>query len=362
MLYVLNEDFEILGTIPTFQTLIWNRKYYETGIYELHVGPELFPLLNSGKYLYRNDSEELGIINNPHCERADSGEYMVYVKGYFAERILYNRVIEKTHQLSGNVEEAMRKMVNDYGISPSDKKRVIAHLKLGNRHGITDTIDSQNTGDTVSDALYNLGAAYDITHSIRYDFLTNNLLFEVWKGKDRRDTQDVNDWAIFSDTFNNVQEEVYDRDDSEYKNFAYVAWQEEGRDRIVVEVDQTNGQERRELYVDVRDVNSQDEDGNPIAESVIKEQLKQRGIEALAENQIVESMIAGAISTKNLVYKKDFDLGDICPYLNQRLGIIMDARITEIVETYEDGKEDLQITFGNGQVEKIEKVVRRVMK
>ena len=26
MLYVLNDDFEILGTIPTFQTLIWNRK------------------------------------------------------------------------------------------------------------------------------------------------------------------------------------------------------------------------------------------------------------------------------------------------------------------------------------------------
>lgn len=362
MLYVLNEDFEILGTIPTFQTLIWNRKYYETGIYELHVSPSFFTLLNSGKYLYRNDSEELGIINNPHYERADSGEYTVYAKGYFAERILYNRVIERTHQLSGNVEDAMRSMVNEYCINPSDKKRVIAHLKLGNESGIADTINSQYTGDTVSDALYSLGAAYDITHSIRYDFLTNDLLFEVWKGKDRRDTQDVNDWAIFSDTFNNVQEESYDRDDSEYKNFAYVAWQEEGKDRIIVEIDQTNGQQRREIYVDARDVNSQDEDGNPITESVIREQLKQRGLEALAENQVIESMTAGAISTKNLVYKKDFDLGDICPYLNQRLGIVMEARITEIVETYEDGKEDLQITFGNGQVEKIEKVVRRVMK
>lgn len=157
-------------------------------------------------------------------------------------------------------------------------------------------------------------------------------------------------------------EEAYDRDDSEYKNFAYVAWQEEGKDRIVVEVDQTNGQERRELYVDARDVNSQDEEGKPIAEATIKEQLKQRGIEALAECQVLESMTAGAISTRNLVYKKDFDLGDICPYLNQRLGISMDARITEIIETYEEGKEDLQIVFGNGQVEKIEKIIRRVMK
>lgn len=362
MLYILTEDFEILGTIPTYQTLIWNRKYYEVGTYELHVSPDFFPFLNQGKYLYKNDSDELGIINNPHYERSDTGEYLIYAKGYFAERLLYNRVVEKTHQISGNVEDAMRELVDMYCINPDDSNRVIPHLCLGEKAGFTEMVDSQVTGENISDILYSLGAAYDITHSIRYDFLTNDLNFRVWKGKDRRETQNENGWAIFSDSFNNVQEESYDRDDSEYKNFAYVAWQQEGKNRIVIEVDQTNGKERREVYVDARDISSQDDDGNEIPESAIREQMRQRGVERLAECQELESMTVGAFSTSNLVYKKDFDLGDICPYLNQRLGISMDARITEIVETYENGKDDLQITFGNGQIEKIEKVIRRVVK
>lgn len=362
MILVLTEDFEILGAVPTYQTLIWHRKYFETGIYELHVSPEFFSLLNQGRYIYKNDSKELGIINNPHYERSDSGEYLVYAKGYFSERLLYDRVIEKTHQLRGNLEDAMRGLVDKYCINTTDVRRTIPHLSLGEKNGLQETIDSQVTGDAVSEALYNLCAAYEVSYSIEYDFLTDNLTFCVWQGKDRRDTQEVNAWAIFSDSFNNVQEESYDRDDSEEKNFAYVAWEGEGQDRIVVEVDQTNGQERKEVYVDARDISDQDEDGNTIPEETIREQLRQRGIERLAECQILESVTAGAISTNNLVYKKDFDLGDICPYLNQRLGISLDARITEIIETYEDGKEDLQIIFGNGQIEKIEKVVRRVMK
>ena len=45
----------------------------------------------------------------------------------------------------------------------------------------------------------------------------------MWKGKDRTDDQTENSWAIFSDSFYNVKNAVYDRDESEYKNFAYVA-------------------------------------------------------------------------------------------------------------------------------------------
>lgn len=48
----------------------------------------------------------------------------------------------------------------------------------------------------------------------------------------------------------------------------------------------------------------------------------------------------------NLRYKRDFDLGDRVTCINQRWKIRVDTRITEICESYESGKADLEITFG----------------
>ena len=38
--YVLDKDYQIIGLIDDFITLIWNRKYYDTGSFELHCGAQ----------------------------------------------------------------------------------------------------------------------------------------------------------------------------------------------------------------------------------------------------------------------------------------------------------------------------------
>ena len=58
-LIVLDEDFETLGAIPLFRTLIWIRRYQKLGAFELYTTKEYFPLLSKGRYLYRNDVKEL---------------------------------------------------------------------------------------------------------------------------------------------------------------------------------------------------------------------------------------------------------------------------------------------------------------
>ena len=39
-LYVLDEAFQILDLLDGFITLIWNKKYYGVGSFELHCGVE----------------------------------------------------------------------------------------------------------------------------------------------------------------------------------------------------------------------------------------------------------------------------------------------------------------------------------
>lgn len=359
-LIVLDENFETLGGVPLFRTLIWVRRYESLGYFELYTSKDYFELLNSGRYLYRNDADELGVIDAVNYAQDENGNREAYAKGNFAEALLADRVIESTATLAGNVETEMRNLVETTAVNPKDPDRRIAHLRLGNVNGIAGSLNAQATGDNLSEKLYEIGNTVEISHRVRYDYLTNDLSFEVWQGKDRRDSQEENSWAIFSNSFYNIRNVVYNRNGSSYRNFAYVAGAGEGADRVVVTVDlRRAGEGRRELWVDARDLQQKDSDGNPVPLSVYQDRLRQRGLEKLAEYKKVESVNSGVDSDANLVYKKDFDLGDYCTYVNTEINVATDKRITEIMETYEGAKSSLEVTFGNGEIESVRQMIKR---
>lgn len=359
-LLVLDEDFEILGDASLFRSLIWTRRYYSPGMYELHVPSASFPLLMRGRYLYRNDADELGLIEEPHYSIDDNGTREVYCKGYFAEKLLEDRVLDNTFHLSGSLEGSMRTMAERYAISPDDPGRKMPHLRLGDIAGLSQTTACQRTGCSLSEALYDTGGSYDISHRIRYDFQTSDLLFEVWQGKDRRDTQDEDSWAVFSDRFCNIRNVTYNRNSADYKNFAYVAGEGEDTERVIVTVDmRQQGEERRELYVDARDLAREDGEGNTVPMADYMEQLRQRGREKLSQYRMVETVDGSVDPYANLVYKKDFDLGDICTYVNTEIGVMTEKRITEITETYEGSGMTLDVTFGDDEAATIKQLIKK---
>ena len=359
-LLVLDEDFDILGDVSLFRSLIWTRRYTSLGMYELHMPRASFPLLMQGRYLYRNDADELGLIEEPHYSIDENGKREVYCKGYFAEKLLEDRVLDGTFHLSGSLEDSMRAMVERYAINPADPEREIPHLKLGGMAGLPQTAACQRTGCSLSEALYDIGGSFDVSHRIRYDFLANDLLFEVWHGKDRRDSQDKNSWAVFSDGFCNIRNATYNKNTADYKNFAYVAGEGEGAERTIVTVDmRREGEERRELYVDARDLARDDGEGNIIPEADYHEQLRQRGREKLSQYRMVETVDGGVDPHANLVYKKDFDLGDLCTYINTEIGIMTEKRITEVTETYEGSSMSLDVTLGDDEAATIRQLMKR---
>lgn len=359
-LIVLDKNFDTLGSIPLFRTLIWVRRYEKPGCFELYTSKNYFGLLNSGRYLYRNDADELGVIDEVSYTQDENGGRETFAKGNFAETLLADRVIESTVTLAGNVESAMRDLVTRTAISPSDGDRKIRHLRLGGISGISGDVNLQATGDNLSEKLYEIGNALEISHRVRYDYLTNDLAFEAWQGKDRRDSQEENSWAIFSNSFYNIRNVVYNRNGSSYKNFAYVAGAGEGSSRVIATVDlRQPGEERKELWVDARDLRPEDGNGEPIPVPAYLSQLMQRGREKLAEYRKVEAVSSGIDSNANLVYKKDFDLGDYCTYVNTEIKIVTDKRITEIMEVYEGGAAELSVTFGTDEITTVKQLIKR---
>ena len=91
----------------------------------------------------------------------------------------------------------------------------------------------------------------------------------------------------------------------------------EGMDRVTVPVDMVPpGGQRQEIWVDARDLQPEDAEGNAIPLEDYKAQLVQRGREKLAGYPLVESVEACIDPDANLAYRKDFDLGDLCTYIN----------------------------------------------
>lgn len=360
-LLVLDENFKILEGVPLYRSLIWTRRYEMPGCFELHVQGDTFALLSAGRYLYRNDADELGVISQVGYSQDERGGRSAYAKGYFAESLLADRVVAATAVLLGTPEECMRELVRLSAAEPAEPGRKIPRLSLGGMSAIPgEAVHAQVTGANLGDKLYEIGNAYGISHRVRYDFLADALYFEVWQGKDRRDTQDVNSWAVFSNAFCNVLSMSYGRDRSSHKNFAYVAGAGEGAGREVVRVDlREPGEGLRELWVDARDLQLKDGDGIAIPPEAYRAQLAQRGREKLAEYCVAETVEARVGPSAGLRYREDFDLGDLCTYMDNEAGIAADRRVTEVTEAYEGAAPRIDVRFGSCGAQTVRQLVRR---
>lgn len=363
-LLLLDKNFGICGLIDDFSSLVWNRKYYECGNFNLQFGLKYWKQFENAKYVYSKEFEETAILETLNYKNTTQG-VEIQRSGRFLESILAQRVINTTQKFKNMItEDIIRSLVSTFAIHSGDRK--IKNLVLGERKGLGRTRTIQMTGDNLLDKIYELCKEDELSIHLRYDFDKNEMVFEVWQGLDRRDTQNTNTWAVFSRNFENIVDDEYSTDETKYCNFAYVEGEveEESEDllavgevsnkrRVEVIVDRVRpGEERRELYVDARDLQSdkgEDEEGNPIevTEEEYLEMLRERGIEKLNECNRVEISNFTIDSNSNLRYKEDFDIGDKVVYSNDDLGFFIENRIVEVSEVYENGDRTIDVTFGD---------------
>ncbi|NCB34251.1 MAG: hypothetical protein EOM64_10335 [Erysipelotrichia bacterium] len=327
-LIVMDKDFTELGTIELFSSLQWNRKYYECGDYELHCSTDYFELLDSGTYLFRS-GYELALIDSVDLSRSSTNESTTKVTGKFIESILNDRVCPGTKTYTGTHEAIARQCIDEYFISPTDTDRKFNYLSLGadGGYGTDTTLELKN--DEIGDSVYTLLEEQELSQQIDYDYQTNTLKYQVWKGTDRTDDQDANTWAVFSDEFENITDTEYSKNISDYKNVAYVI----GKNNVVCEVDQSNGERRREMTVTSTE-----------SDTAV---LKSKGEQALTKYKTIEVFNGKIINSDNLVYRTGWDLGDLVTVINKQVNKILNIRITEIKEVFEDGEMKITPKFGS---------------
>jgi hypothetical protein len=335
-LYLYSPAIEQQGVIDSYSSLRWRRKFFEPGEFELHVPAtdENLSLLAENNIIHRLDRKEAGLIEGAAISSTDDGDEIT-ATGRFLSSKFDDRIIMPTINFSGEVEVAMRKIVSDNAITV----RSINLLSLGTLNGFTPTVSFQATYKNVLAVLEALAKSSNIGFRMRLDVPNKALIFETYIGTDKSVTQTANPYVLFSDEFRNITDPAYTLNSQSYKNYAIVGGEGEGDARIIVEVDQTNGAPRRELWVDAKDLQQGD-----LTLTDYKAELNQRGLEKLAEAAKTESFEAAAVDTENFEYLTDWDLGDIVSF--EKWGILLNQRVTEVEEVYEKGIETITPTCG----------------
>ena len=399
-LYIYNPAIELQGVIDGYSSLRWRRRYFEPGEFELHckASAENLALLREGNIIHRLDRQEAAIIEGVTVEGTDNGDEIT-ATGRMGSSMLDRRIITPTINFSGTVEAAMRKIVSDNAITA----RPLPHLVLGDAVGLTPTATFQATYKTVLSVCEALAKAAPLGFRVRLDVPGKQWIFEVYDGVDRSVTQHDRPYVLFSDEFRNITGPEYTRNSTGYCNYAIVGGEGEGAARVIVEVDHTGGGERRELWVDAKDLQNTEDtsesfsgDGNTasfalahtsssvssvtvgsspasyslngstitispvpeqgtsvsvsytykkLSDAAYAAQLRQRGAEKLAEAKKSESFTAAAVNTSNFAYLTDWNLGDIVSF--EWWGIRLDQRITEIEEVDEGGVMTITPVCGN---------------
>lgn len=345
-IHVLDQAFNLIGIIDDYVSVIWRPAYYDVGDFELYLNAsaENVKLLKRDRYLVRERDIEVDDEGNVSYSKvmmiknftlttdAEGGDYLT-VTGRELKYLLHQRIVWKQTTLTGTAENAIRRLVTENAISPTDTKRVIPTLTLGASAGLTDSIDKQVTGEHLDQTIVDICTAYNYGWEI---FIYNrSLVLIVYQGVDRSFNQSERPYVVFSEDFDNIINSSYELNSEEYANTTLIGGEGEGTERIYATVGaDKSGLARYETFTDARDLSQNKDSEDEIPLNTYLALLQERGREDLAGLSVTEGF-SGEVLDINFMYGIDYYMGDIVTMIN-KYGITKNVRVLSAIESADD--------------------------
>ena len=367
---IRNTDFETIGIIDTAKSIIWHKKYFGVGDFEIYTQAthQNVLILTRGNYVTRLNDDEVGIIEKVQITRNAYDGLMIIASGRFAKSILDRRIIytlsgkmNKATVLRGNVESAARALVaNNATACTFNTNRNISQLQLGAHSGSTKIIvdksgnatQKQVTNDNLMEYTDSLLQEYGMAAKVILTSDETKLQYVCFEGVDRSYNNSTGiESVIFSAEYDNLTESDYITDETNVKNMALIGGEGEGLDRFysALESEET-GLARREIFIDASSISQKYEDDNDeeqtYTDAEYKKMLDSRGKLDLAQMVQIDSF-DGTINTSFGMWKLDIDyeLGDIVTIQNNQIGIYANVRITETTEVQDENGYSVSLNF-----------------
>lgn len=340
---VIDTAFNRVCMVDDCISFIWSTRYNNIGDFQITVNV-LSPnrqFLQPGNYIARDGIGEVGIIETIAISNDVDNHEVLTVSGRFLSSILARRIIATQTQVSGQVGDCIKKLINENAISPSVAARKIPGLQYGTFSVPSQTMQQQFTGKVLLDAITDICTQFQIGYrTVLTD--NNKFSFELYQGVNRSYSQTTNPYVVFSNEYDNLESADYAENYQEKVTDVLVAGEGEGTARKMIWASkQTNsGLARYEMFQDARNASTND---GEISDSVYLAQLKEEGLESIST---FTQAFAGGVFLGNIQLGVDFSIGDICTIENTRWQVSANARLLEIIESIdENGVYEVTPTF-----------------
>lgn len=368
---IINTNFELLGIITNFESLICVWNYYECGTFELTINKNKAntnKLKKDNMLIVNKRDNKILLIDKVVISTEKNSKTMkvtgTCIKGVTKRRIIatngYDRVSEdyaeniQKHYLKNHLVESyydnIRTTERDIPwvkIAPTQNRgiKTVWQARLTNLHDELKHI-SEDTG------LGWNGYLSRTEKCIYFDSLKgtdrtinqieNPYIHEFLKGFTQEQLQDYtheqlqgtikHPYIIFSEKKKNLLEGKTTDDNSNYKNVGYVAGKGENEDRLITVLGSATGFDRREVLIDLNNIEDIDE-------------LNTEGQKKLDTYKIIQSIEGKIYQIPNMEWEKDFFLGDLVTLESD--GIYEDKRIIQAKEIYERNNKTVELGFGD---------------
>lgn len=382
MIDVFDKNLKKINTIRKYTLAQYVDKFREIGTFKIlaqFVDENLY-LLSDEQFYILFDGRIFGRVDKVLKDSDSEYDKTIEITGQLAPVFFTQRVNYKTIAYKGTTAKYIGALIS-HNI-PTDKTDP-RYLKINVHYDNESYLDANcrkiertKTGGYMWDEMQlaleqdNLGIFFEpdfttIGQTISDD---DGVQIDAWTlvisaGTDRtRGNDKGNTPVIFSQNISNIQRSTYALQSEDYCNSAVVAGEGEGDARKWFTFDINTKEKKfeaahgfglRELYIDARDVQSKDSDGNAtMTDAEYEQELHNR-----ADSKAVDAMLSKAYSStvitsdERYVYNRDYYKGDIVTVVDNELGIMLDAQITSVTKTYQGVKEIIDIDFTYGKTE-----------
>lgn len=371
LLEVFDFEFHRYGPIENYSFAQYERPALGTGSFTIkcdaNVG-NIFKLKDERIIWFEDDVA--GIIQ--YVNFSDRESSTLEVKGkLLTEMLNWRYLYPAINVIEQPMNMVMEKYVRDNCVSPIDSKRKFNNFEIINSDFEMHKISKMKTGGSIEEAIEELAYAEGFIPLLRYNVgffpREHKFKFYISKGLDRtKGNEEGNHLVLFSKDLRNIIQSNYTLNSESYRNAALVAGEGEDKGRVtkIVYTDnvEVSGFDRREMFVDARDIQSEGTDDNGNEVKLTTEEynslLVQRGNEKLGSQYKVESYEGEVRSDyeTTFVYNKDYFLGDKVDIIDDKVGIKLSAMVTMVTVTQDDSGYTIEPTFGYNQETIAEKI------
>lgn len=351
---VYSRDMIALDAIDRITSLIWTRRYWSVGEFKLLVPftDQHAKLLVKQNIIMKRGDTEAAEIRYVNIRKNPEGFEEIEVQGKFLTNWIGKRIIRNQITTVDNTQNIIRRIVNENVINPSLAELKIPNVLLHN-DASTESGNIDYTSEAFANAILEIetrAKAAKIGFRMITDVRTGLHYWSVYEGKNLTADQTDNPPCIFSQEFDNIAEQEYTNSVENFKSTAYVGGEETEPRVVRVVGNAASGLDRDEIFINATDITKKYT--NSAGQEVVRTDaqynaaLDERGAAELEHHAETLNFSSTINTNANLKYKEDYDLGDRVTCINKRWRIRINVRITQVTETYQQGFEAIDITFG----------------